>query len=307
MAGLEYETDQLHEQLENIVFVKSYLLSAQSDEPVAAGVERELTTDTLRVGAGDSLRYRLTSYLSAKASYEYAARLPNADELFGDGRLTNENLELEPEVSHNANLGLTLNCRDTPTGAWRADVNGFLREAKNLILLLPAYGERFRNENVFGARALGVEASAGWTSQREIVVVDVNATYLDFRNTEGKGPFVPFEGDRIPNRPYLFANASVALQAGDALLPGDRATLAWHTRYVHEFYEFWESAGRRDSKRLIPEQTLHSVSLGYLVRRDTRALSFTGELQNLTNAAAYDNYGVQRPGRAIYFKTTAEF
>ena len=33
--------------------------------------------------------------------------------------------------------------------------------------------------------------------------------------------------------------------------------------------------------------------------------SLTLELQNLTDAKAFDNFGVQRPGRAFYAKVTA--
>lgn len=35
-------------------------------------------------------------------------------------------------------------------------------------------------------------------------------------------------------------------------------------------------------------------------------MSFTGEVQNLADSKAFDFVGVQRPGRATYFKITAE-
>jgi outer membrane cobalamin receptor len=271
------------------------------------GVRRELGHDYLRFGAGNSMRYRFARWLWAKTSYEYATRLPRPDELFGDAILTNDNLGLAPEVSHNANLGLTLDLRGTSAGAFRADLNGFLRDADNLIVLLAAYGERFRNENVFAARSMGVEASGGWTSRGGLVNVDGNLTYLDFRNLTAKGPFAPFEGDRIPNRPHFFANGSVQLQLPDLFATGDRLSFTWHTRFVAEFFEFWESAGIRDSKRTIPAQLLHSAVLTYLIQRDGRAFSFSGEVANLTDARAFDFFGAQRPGRAAFFKTTAQF
>ncbi|MCU0695556.1 MAG: TonB-dependent siderophore myxochelin receptor MxcH [Myxococcaceae bacterium] len=307
VIGSEYQASLFDGRLENLAFGKLYALGARSTEPTAvAEVFRELDTSLLRFGAGDSLRVRLGGGLFAKASYEYATRLPRADELFGDAVLTNPNLGLRPEASHNANLGLTLLTGRMASGQWRGDVNAFLRETENLIVLLPAFGDRFRNENVLGARSLGVEAGAGWTSPGDVVALDLNGTFFDVRNVRGEGALEPFEGDRIPNRPFLFANATLVLQWPGLFLVDDRLSFTWFTRFVGEFFEFWESAGTRESKRTVPSQLLHSAALTYLVRVDRRALSFTGEVQNLTDAKAFDFFGAQRPGRAVFFKVTAE-
>jgi hypothetical protein len=307
VSGIEHEAQWLNERLENIAFAKVYLQTAASEEPVTADVSRQLSRDTLRFGAGNSLRFYIDESLYAKSSYEYATRLPRVDELFGDALLTNENLALQPEASHNFNLGVTIDARDTNVGSWRGDLNGFLRETENLIVLLAAYGDRFRSENVFGARSIGVEASGGWTSRREYFSLDGNATYLDFRNREGKGPFEPFEGDRIPNRPYLFANGSAEMRLPELFAPSDRLSLTWYTRFVKEFFEFWESAGMLDSKRKVPDQLLHSLALTYLVGHAPRFISISGEVTNLTSARAFDFFGAQRPGRATFWKLTMEF
>lgn len=307
VSGLEYEVDLIDERLENIAFVKAYTQWIESTAGVAGTfADRTLARDTMSFGGGDSLRYRFVDWLYAKASYEYATRLPSADEVFGDAVLTNENLELHPEISHNANLGVTLDLRETRSGTWRGEVNGFVRDADNLIVLLTAYGQRFRNENVFAARSIGVEANAGWTSPGELVVLDSNFTYQDFRNLRAEGLFAEFGGDRIPNRPYLFANAAAQFQLAHVATSRDRLSLGWHTRYVHTFFQFWESAGTRDSKLMIPSQLLHSIAVSYVVGRD-RILTFTGELSNVTDERAFDFYGAQRPGRAVFFKSTAEF
>ncbi len=306
VSGLEYELDLLDDRLENIVFVKDYLQLARSEEPLPGGIFRDRDRDTHRFGAGNALRYRLVEWLYAKGSYEWATRLPRPDEIFGDGVLVIDNLELEPEVSHNVNLGLTLDARKTIAGWWRADVNGFLREADQLIVLL-GNDRVFSYQNVFGARSLGVEGALGWTSPGEYVSLDGNVTYLDFRNTSSEGTFGDFEGDRIPNRPYLFANGAARAQLRDIAADSDELALAWNTRYVHEFFRGWESVGLREFKQTVPSQLVHSLALTYLVYSDPAALSFTAEVQNITDQPAFDFFGVQRPGRAFYFKTTAEF
>jgi TonB family protein len=304
--GVEYQLDLLRDRLQNILFVKEYVQILHSEEPRPGGVFRQRDRDTHRFGVGDGLRFRFTPWLYAKASYEWATRLPRPDEVFGDNAFVIANLELEPETSHNVNLGLTLDARDTPSGSWRATVNGFLRDAHQLIVLLG--NDRVQSyQNVFGARSLGVEGAVGWTSPSEYLVLDANATYVDLRNTSSEGAFGDFEGDRIPNRPYLFANASARLQLRRLFAPGDELSLTWNTRYVHKYFRGWESVGAVEFKQVIPAQLVHGVGLGYLVRGDHGSLSTTLEVQNLTDAPVFDLFGVQRPGRAFFGKTTAEF
>jgi vitamin B12 transporter len=58
---------------------------------------------------------------------------------------------------------------------------------------------------------------------------------------------------------------------------------------------------------VIPAQLVHGIALGYALRGQERALGMTVEVQNLTDARAFDFFGVQRPGRAFHAKTTLEF
>jgi TonB family protein len=304
--GLEYELDLFADRLENILFAKQYVQILDSEEPRPGAIFRRRDRDTHRFGFGDALRFRFAPWLYAKASYEYATRLSRPDEIFGDNAFIIANLELEPETSHNANLGMTVDARETRRGAFRAGVNGFLRDADQLIVLLG--NDRVQSyQNVFGARSLGVEAALGWTSRGEHLALDCNATYVDFRNSSSEGTFGDFDGDRIPNRPYLFANGSARLQFRGVVARRDEVALTWSSRYVHEYFRGWESIGLRQFKQTIAAQLVHTVGLGYLVRSGRTTASSTLEVQNLTDEAVFDFFGVQRPGRAFYIKTTAEF
>ena len=306
VTGLAYTLDVFEERLENVAFAKSYVQLARSEENLPGGDPIERNRDTARFGVGDGLRYRFAPWIWAKLSYEWATRLPRPDEIFGDGMRVVANLELAPETSHNTNLGLTIDARDTRAGSWRLDINGFWREAEKLIVLL-GNDQVFSYQNVFGARSLGVEGGVGWTSPGDYFALDLNGTYQDFRNVADKGAFADFAGDRIPNRPYLFANGSARTQLSSLASSRDELSLTWTTRYVHEFFRGWESVGLTAYKQVVPAQLLHAIVLTYLVRGEHLDLSFTGEVQNLTNQRAFDYFGVQRPGRAVHFKTTLTF
>jgi vitamin B12 transporter len=303
--GVEYEADLFDDRLENIFFVKQYVQLLKSEEPLAGDVYRRRDRDTHRFGIGNGLRYRFSDWLYAKASYEWATRLPNPEEVFGDNVFVRANLELEAETSHNFNLGYALDTPESEVGVFRSTANAFLREADQLIVLL-GLDRNQSYQNVFGARSMGIEGAAGWTSAGEYVTLDGNVTYQDFRNTSAQGTFGEYKGDRIPNRPYLFANCSARLQFRGVVAAKDEISLSWNSRYVHEYFRGWESVGLVEFKAVTPAQFVHSAGLGYLIDNDTASISWNIEAQNLSNEQVYDFFGVQRPGRAFYAKMTVE-
>ncbi|WP_437316349.1 TonB-dependent siderophore myxochelin receptor MxcH [Sorangium sp. So ce385] len=305
--GVEHQLNLLDDRLENRLFVKDYvqLLRMKGRLPGLDGRFGRRERDTHRLGFGDGLRYRFSEWLYAKASYEWATRLPRPVEVFGDGAMIVANLDLSPETSHNGNLGFTIDARDTASGAWRLDANGFVRAVERLIVLNNRT-DSIQYIHVTGAQSLGVEAAAGWTSPGEHVALDGNVTYDDFRKTSDEGNFAGSEGERMPNRPWLFANGSARVQLQQVFAPRDTISLTWDTRYVHEFYVGWANSGLLASKAKVPSQLLHSLALTYVVRDEPRTVSFTIEAHNLTDERASDFYGVQRPGRTLSSKATLE-
>jgi TonB family protein len=305
VSGLEYELNLFGERLSNIVFVKDYFYRADSEEPLPGGIFRERQTESHTQGVGDSLRFRFTPWLYAKASYEFATRLPRPDEVFGNGVLVLANLELEPEVSHNANLGPRVELRRTRIGDLTIDVNAFLRESDRLIVLL-GNDRFFSYQNVYKARGLGLENALAWVSPGRWVSLDGTLTWQDVRNVSDEGTFGDFAGDRIPNRPYLFGSWGVRLRFPN--LPGQNDTLEpfYIGRYVHEFFRGWESQGLREFKQVVDAQVTHNLGVTWTMSRDFARVSSTFEVSNVTDAKVFDNFGVQRPGRAFFLKLTGE-
>lgn len=308
VTGLEYQADLLERSLENIAFAKDYIYRARAGEQAYGGGRSDKDASYHRGGVGDSLRFRVRDDLYLKASYEWTTRLPHPDEVFGDGMRVSPNLELRPETSHNANAGATYSREVERIGVLRADGNLFLRDAENLISKFADEHQDqsfYQFQNVTRARSAGLEMALGWTSPGELIAIDGNLTYQDFRNLSTEGPTAKFfHGERMVNRPWLYANGSARFKKPDAILKGDTIELGWYTRYVHEFYRGWGNAGRRDTKNGVPSQLAHAILLTYLVQGTRWTFSSTLELDNLTDAKLNDFYGVQRPGRAAYYKAT---
>ena len=305
VSGVEYELSLLADKLNNIAFVKDYVYKASSEEVLPGNIYRERDTNHHSLGVGDAFRYQVLPWLYAKASYEYATRLPRPDEVFGDGVLVLANLELQPEVSHNANIGPRIELRDELAGEWTLDINGFLRESDRLVVLLG--NDRFSSyQNVYKARSLGIENALTWLSPGRYVGLDGTLTWQDVRNASSSGTFGDYEGDRIPNRPYLFASWGARLRFAN--MPGAEDTIEpfYAGRYVHGFFRGWESQGLRAFKQVVDTQVTHSGGVSWNFDHYPYRGSATLEIDNFTDAKVFDNFGVQRPGRAFYLKVTGE-
>ncbi len=309
VSGLEHQLDVLpfnddEKRLENVAFVKHYFYSGSSGEILTGGGIDPVSWNTSRFGVGDGLRFHATDWLTVKASYEYATRLPRPDEVFGNGVLIRSNLQLEPEVSHNANLGPRVTVRAPWLGTLSVEGNGFLRDSDRLIVLL---GQTMflQYQNVRRARALGVEGQLAWSSPGEWVNVQSSFTWQDLRNVSPEGTFGRYDGDRVPNRPWLFGSWGASVR-WKHVLTDDVLEPFYQGRYVHEFYRTWESVGLASSKQQIPMQLTHTLGLSYGVTTPVGRFSVSAEVQNLTDARVYDVFGVQRPGRSFSLKVTGE-
>ena len=305
VSGLEYELNLAGERLTNVAFVKDYFYHSTNEELLPGNIFRERKARHHSQGAGNGLRYRFTPWLYAKASYEYATRLPSAGELFGNGVLILENLELDPERSHNANFGPRLELKRQAFGDLMLDVNAFWRDSERLIVLLGT-DRSYTYQNVYAARALGLENALSWVAPTRSLGLDGSLTWLDLRNASTSGTFSRFEGDRIPNRPYLFASWSARLRFDGVVDARDTVEPFYHGRYVHEFFRSWESLGRTKDKHTVDTPVTHPLGASWTVARDGLRATSTIEIDNLTDAKVFDNFGVQRPGRAIYLKASAE-
>lgn len=306
IGGLEHELDAFDDKLSNIAFAKVYYTHTSHESEVEEPTRTfrvETKHDRKRGGVGDSLRYRFTPWLLAKASYEYATRLPNSDELFGNGVLIGANAELKPERSHNVNVGPRLELKRTALGSFLLDLNAFLRNSKDQIILL-AGKQRIPYANISDVRGRGIENAVSWSSPGRWATVDASGTWLDARNEATKGTFALFKGMRIPSRPWLFASWGARARVADLPGPDDAIEPFYYGRYVHSFERGW-AIGDPDYKLSVPRQVNHDLGVTYSRFGKYGSFTTTFEVDNLSDAKLYDVLGVQRPGRSYNFKLTA--
>ncbi len=299
VSGIEHEASLREDAVRNVLFVKDYVYAATTDEAVPGGSVRPLSRTSHGLGFGDSLRVDVSRWLALKASYEYARRLPSVDEVFGNGVLVRPNLRLEPEVSHNVNVGPRVELHGETTGDLMVDVSGFMRLADQLILLL---GDDVSSvyANVYRARIAGVEGTVEWTSRESFLSAGMSFTAQDARNASADGTFGAFDGERLPNRPWLLASWNVRLLWRNVAHHIDVSPY-YYGRYVHRFPRFWEGLGDTRFKSIIPSQLTHDIGVSFISELGG---TLSIDLRNVTDARIFDFFGVQRPGRAVFAKLT---
>lgn len=251
-------------------------------------------------GAGDALRYRVTDWLMVKASYEYAIRLPRADELFGDAALVDAAPDLRSERSHNVNLGPRAVIERTPIGDVTFDANGFVRDVEDMIVLLG--GQQFVSyTNVPRVAVMGVENTLSWEAPGRYLGLDGMLTVQDQRNRSTAGQYEPMNGMQVPNRPYLFGSWGARSLLRGLISERDTLEPFYRGRYVHSFDRVWK-LGDPELRPTVGAQISHAVGITYGLKGDFWNVACTFEIDNVTDERLFDYYGVQRPGRSYGLK-----
>lgn len=266
-----------------------------------------LTNTTSAFGYGAAGTYFLLKGLQAKLSYERAYRLPNNEELFGDEDLELGEMGLKPEKSDNINFNLSYTKR---YGAHGIYAEGSLIYRNTTDYIQRRIGEYTGNKSYASYQNHGKVETKGYTlslrySYADWLSLGGNFTQMDVRDNvktlnEGSAQENLTYGDRIPNQPYLFANSDVTLYWKNCLVKGNLLTFTYDNYYQHKFPLYSESLGSRESKEYVPGQFSHNVSLTYSMKQGQYNISF--ECVNFTDAKLYDNFSLQKAGRAFYGK-----
>ncbi len=290
-----------NKRITNVLSGKHYWLKSK-----IAGLKGDNSFDTYTenntssFGFGDVLKINWLSNLSSHFAYEYTLRLPDGDELFGDGINIGPNPYLIPERNHNLNIGIQYKFLEEKV---KLDINGFYRETKNAIFLNAISRGLSGYFNLLETSGSGVEVSVKSTPIAKFGVFG-NATWqkITLKEPDSYGQIEKRHiGSRIPNSPYLFANIGASYKIADLFLKESSLEFSYNGSYVHEFFRSWENDAINDpNKAKTPTQFLHNTSIGYVFPNYKYSLFL--ECRNLTDQKAYDNFMVQKPGRSFYLK-----
>lgn len=282
---------------------------SQNDDGVGDYINLSRHTGSFGYGAAGT--YFIIDGLQAKLSYEKAYRLPTTDELFGDEDLEAGQASLRPEKSDNVNFNLSY---EKQIGKHNLYLEGSLiyRNTKDYIKRgLDAIGGMsygiYENHGKVKTKGFNVSARYSYSHWFSIGGTFNNLNARDderYRAGNTLQESVSY-GQRIPNQPYTFANFDANFTWRDLFAKGNALTVSYDSYYQHEFPLYWEALGDPRTKSKVPEQFSHNLTIGYSIRNGRYNLSL--ECRNLTDEKLYDNFSLQKAGRAFYGKVRVYF
>ena len=310
IIGLAYNQSLIDGRMYNTFFLKDYInhLSVEQTDLsfITNSGDTKGSNTSNSLGGGLGTRFEIFKPLAIKASYEHSVRLPLARELLGNGTTIYANTTLKPEKSDNVNLGL-FGTFKTGQHILYYEANGFLRFMDNYIL--PQVTEKDGTMQYINSPAIhikGIEGEVRYEWNRRLRVMG-NLSWQDARSRKryldnGK-PSATFN-NRVPNRPWLFANAEVrydfAKEISHLLPHTSHLYVGADYQWVHWYYLSWEAYGAKDTKARIPEKSVLGANVTYSWMKERYSVSL--DCQNIFDQTVYDNYKLQKPGRSLFLK-----
>lgn len=310
-AGLSLESSQCDDRLLANAFVKLYDYSASINELVYTTEYEvvEYKNNITHWGYGFAASYKIASNLLIKTSLEQASRMPSPSEALGDGVTIRNNPFIKPERSFNINLG-TIVGRFNFAGnqGIKLALNGFYRDTKDKLLftVLDAR-DNGQYQNVDRISGFGGEFDFIYDYNQELKF-NLNGTYLDLRNNleiDEYGNSNIFFRDRMRNTPYFLANAGLDYTLYNLIQSDSKVFVYLQSSYVHEFFLDWPSAAAEENKRTIPTQLVFNSGLSYAL--PSQKITVALDVSNILDEQVFDNYRLQKPGRAFYLKLNYKF
>ena len=302
ISGLTWDTKLFDRKLTNMFSAKYFHLHSEiedltSYEMIEAPKKKNNTTS--QIGWIEAMKYQAFRGFHLKASYQRAIRLPNSQELFGDGIITFPAAGLKPEKSHNFNLGFLIDKNDIlGLSRLQFEVNGFYMQVSDMIKLMKQHmAAGYVNAEKVHIKGIETELKLDITPT---VYAYGNLTYQDLRDVLNYLPGTqapnPTKGLRLPNIPYLFANFGAEYHR-DQLFKNWHIKAFWDGKFTEEFFYFWELTELQ--KRRIPRSFVNDIGL-LLTYKNKYSVAL--ECHNMMNKEVWDQFRQPLAGRTFHLK-----
>lgn len=313
ILGLTIQNHMLDERMTNSLFLKYYGNDVSIKKAIYNSDKNEVVPYSYskfdsNIGYGATSVFEILPNARLSLSYEKAIRLPGPNEVFGN--VADDIVEannLKPEKSHNINIGTILGPFQAGEHRFNVSSNFFYRNVTDK--LKRVLGERGNEKDLYVYKNLGKTLIKGVDAKFEYSYdtrfnAAVYGSYLDSRFREKYDEYGNKHlhyNAREMNTPYLTGGASINYHLEHFILPGSKMSFTWSSSYVHDFYLKWETYGSQ-GKAVIPTQFINDCGVAYTF--PSRKMTWSIDARNVFNRLAFDNYAIQKPGRAIYTKIT---
>ena len=303
-VGFSYDLTLFEGKFMSATTVKNFNFSSDTKvlEYTFINSPKDISLNRNYWGCSESLRYKLTKKLLAKASFSSEVRIPTSEELVGNGYSILPATDLRPERCNGLNAGLLYH-RNHKYGFIEIEGNYFLNELQDMIRyqadMIPCMA-RYANFGTVCTK--GVEFEFKGDVARALYLY-ANATYQDLRDKRehetGSSSPNPTYNKRMPNIPFVLANFGFELHKENLFGgKGQNSRFLVDASYVHEYFYDFEMSKYQDRK--IPTSLTFDAGIEHSFKRDSWTLSF--KVRNLTDQKVYSDLNRPLPGRNFSFK-----
>lgn len=263
-------------------------------------------------GYGGTLSYEPIKNGFLILSAEKSFIMPTDRHIFGapeDNLLANPNIS--SEIAENFNLGgrYTFNATDKHrislygNAFWRNGYDKIMQQTRTDIVV---EGRENQVEdiqvtqfvNLSRTQTLGFEAEFNYVYNNRLnAMLNFSKFNTLFKQAlDDKGKPHSLYNLQVPNEPFFTVNGNIQYRFDNVLQKKSMLNLYYNAGYVASFSTIWMESEWFTT----PTQLTHDLGASY--RFPTGKLVASLDCKNLLNAELYDNFGVQKPGRAFYIK-----
>ncbi|PAM91685.1 TonB-dependent receptor [Flavobacterium sp. IR1] len=311
VSSLAYEMEAFDSRLKTSIFGKYYEQKIKQRDPVLTTVGNQTTVreeviqnTTSTFGYGLAASYIIIPKVMLITSAERAVRMPSENEVFGSpGENVIGSSSIKPEVSNNLNAGFRFGPYKIDDHKFSLAASGFWRNTKDKIVR--ATSSRLNDaiqtlpfENLGKAQSLGFEASFDYSFNNRLFLTMNMSKFNSLYKIQydANGGVLENYNKQIPNEPFFTVNGSAQYNFKDILQQKSELSLYYTCGYVDPFYTLWIQVERFRT----PPQFAQDLGLTYAFPSKKFVVSF--DAKNILNKQIYDNFAVQKPGRAFYLK-----
>ncbi|GAF02437.1 outer membrane cobalamin translocator [Saccharicrinis fermentans DSM 9555 = JCM 21142] len=307
VAGLTVETNELIPGLTSSFFIKYYNLDVNAlyrNSDFNNAIEQEHVKNNYKnTGFGMASSYKIFKDFIGQFSIENGVRLPESEEIFGNNTENiTTNYNLKPERSLNANMGFNYSTSAINKHYLSFITNFFYRNTKDMIRQANSVSdEDYAFENLDDVLSTGVDLDLNYMYNRKLSIKMAMSVLNARFNTQydENGAAYSYYKDRLRNEPYFHFNYGIKYSLENIIFNHSQTNISYGAKYIHEYFRNYSSSGSAN-KDMIPSQLSHNVGINISFPQKNYSISL--DAKNIFNETLYDNFALQKPGRAIFFK-----
>lgn len=314
--AVNYEAETFNGKLRTNLFGKYGIYSSTQKVPLAE-VDGLLVYDHKKTsrdnkGFGGTASYEALKNGFVIVSAEKSFIMPTERHIYGEPEnnlLPNENIL--PELAVNYNIGARYALATFQKHKFSFYGNFFWRNGYDKII------QQTRTEPVIDGRenqvediqttqfvnlsktqTLGFEAEVNYIFDDKLnAMVNLSKFNSLFKvEKDERGNPHSLYNFQVPNEPFFTVNANLQYRLNNVVQKKSVTNLYYNMGYVAPFSTIWYESDWFTT----PTQFVHDLGVSYRVPNGKMVVSL--DAKNIFNAEVYDNFGVQKPGRAFYIK-----